>query len=132
MAGLLVIDYKIDKIIKSIQATTKDANGNPLTYETVVNVIESQLAATVNGMANGDTVIWKYFGTFVATKRRVDMLNKKYESKGKMPTLIDNGLIRVSFKRDGSKTGETSLMSYQSKKDVMEPPVIISKEDESN
>lgn len=121
MRGSLIIDFKIDRLIKEICKELKDKNGKPLTYETVVDVIESQIDATVNGMARGDTIIWKYFGTFVATKRAVDALNKRYVSKGKTPTLQDTGLIRMSFKRSGVETGST-MLEATAKKDILEIP----------
>lgn len=133
MADWLVIDYKIDKLIRKIASTTKDAKGEFLTYDAVVEIIEAQLRATVDGMAEGNTIIWKYFGTFVATKRRVDMLNKRREREGRIPTLVDTGLVRVSFKRNGDKIGETDLFFPQSKKDVLEPPILkIEKNEEDN
>lgn len=120
--GVLIIDYKIDRLIKEIQKELKDKDGKELSYQTIVDVIESQINSTVDGMANGDTIIWKYFGTFVATKRRVDALNKVYVKKGKTPTLQDTGLIRMSFKKTGEKNGTTDLFFPQSKRDVLEVP----------
>lgn len=121
MADTLIIDFKIDRLIKEICKELKDKDGKPLEYQTIVDVIESQIDATVDGMARGDTVIWKYFGTFVATKRAVDALNKKYISKGKTPTLQDNGLMRMSFKRSGVEIGSTTLEAT-AKKDLLEVP----------
>lgn len=131
MAGKLVIDYKINQIINEIQACTKDVNGKYLTRDTIINIIESQIVATVDGMANGHTVIWKYLGTFAATKRRVDMLNKAYEKKGKTPTLQDTGLVRMSFKRNGDVNGTTDLFFPQHKRDILEPPT-TNNEDTTN
>lgn len=118
----LQIDFKIDKIIKEIQEKVKDSTGKELNYETIVNVLSAQIAATVNGMANGHTIVWKRFGTFVATKRRVDALNKKYITEGKTPTLVDTGLTRISFNRSGEQTGKIDLLFPQSKKDILEVP----------
>lgn len=102
MAGTLQIDYKIDKIIKKIQSQTRDENGNSLTYETVVSIIESQIDCTVEGMRNGDSIVWKYFGTFLVNAKRVVMLNNQYIKKGKTPTLFkqeDTGLAsKITFK----------------------------------
>lgn len=117
----LIIDYKIDRLIKEIQKDSKDKNGKELTYETIVEVLESQLKATINGMATGDTIVWKFLGSFVATKRRVDALNKRYERRGKTPTLKDTGLVRMSFKRTGEIKGTTDL-SDSRERDILEVP----------
>lgn len=109
----LIIDYTVDKIIKEIQAELKKEYGKDIPYDVVVKVVEQQCISTLKGMANGDTVIWKYFGTFVATKKRVDALNKQYIKKGKTPTLEDNGLIRVSFKRNGETNGTTTIVGHR-------------------
>jgi len=95
----LIIDYTIDKIIKDIQSKFKDANGNPLEYDTIVKIIESQIDCTVKGMANGDTIVWKYFGTFTIKRKRMEALNKKYLKEGRRPTIEDTGLSKpISFK----------------------------------
>lgn len=111
----LPIDFKVDKIIKTIQSEFK-ANNVEVSYETIVAILESQCIATAEGMKNGDTIVWKYFGTFVATKKRVDMLNKLYAKKGYTPKLEDTGLIRVSFTKDGFKRNESPI-ELTSKKD---------------
>jgi len=126
----LIIDFKIDKLIKHIQENHTDAKGNKLEYETIVKVLEAQLNSTLHGMLHGHTVVWKYFGTFSATKRRVDALNNKYKKAGKTPTLVDNGMIRMSFKRTGEQIGKTDLLFPQSKKDILEvPDKYLNKED---
>lgn len=109
----LNIDYKVDKIIKEIQAELKKEYGKDVDYNTVIRVIEQQCRSTVKGMAEGDTVVWKYFGTYVATKKRVDALNKQYIRKGKTPTLEDNGLIRLSFKRNGEAVKATEIVGHR-------------------
>jgi hypothetical protein len=93
-----------------------------LTYENIVRIIESQINATVDGMATGDAVVWKYFGTFSATKIRVDALNKKYDREGKPRTLDDHGLIRMSFKKSGEQIGSTELIPSTNKRDFLEVP----------
>lgn len=105
----LIIDYKIDKIIKDIQKKITDANGKELSYQTIVKIIETQIECTVNGMAQGHTIVWKLFGTFSASRKRVDALNNKYIREGKTPTLVDTGLVRMSFKRSGQITGQTEI-----------------------
>ncbi len=109
----LIIDYKVDKIIKEIQAELKKEYGKDIPYQVIVRVVEQQCISTIKGMAEGDTVTWKYFGTYVATKKRVDALNKQYIKKGKMPTLEDNGLIRLSFKRDGEAVASTTIIGHR-------------------
>lgn len=109
----LIIDYKVDKIIKEIQAELKKEYGKDVPYKVLVRVLEQQCISTVKGMAEGHTVTWKYFGTYVATKKRVDALNKQYAKKGKMPTLEDNGLIRLSFKKDGTAVASTEIVGHR-------------------
>lgn len=102
----LAIDYKLDKVIREIQAEIKEELGVDLDYDTIVEMANQQVKSTVEGMKRGDTVVWKFFGSFVATQRRVDMLNKKYEKLGKKPTLIDTGFFRVSLNRKGDVINE--------------------------
>lgn len=109
----LPIDYKIDKIIKEIQAELKKDYGKDISYEVIVKVVEQQIKSTVKGMAEGNTIVWKYFGTYVATKKRVDALNKQYARIGKTPTLEDNGLLRLSFKRDGKAITATEITPHK-------------------
>lgn len=107
MANTLQIDYKIDKIIKKIQSQIRDENGKPLSYETIVNIIESQIDSTVDGMRNGDSIVWKYFGTFQVNVKRIDMLNNQYIKKGKTPTIFkyeDRGLSeKIIFRPKNEK-----------------------------
>ena len=107
------IDYKIDKIIKEIQTELKKEYGRDVSYDSIVKVIEQQCKSTVKGMAEGNTIVWKYFGTYVATKKRVDALNKQYARIGKTPTLEDNGLLRLSFKRDGKAIASTDITPHK-------------------
>lgn len=100
------IDYKLDKLIKEIQTEIKEELGEDLDYATVAQMVNQQVKSTVAGMSRGDTVVWKYFGSYVATQRRVDMLNKRYEKIGKKPTLLDRGFYRVSLDRKGQVTNE--------------------------
>jgi hypothetical protein len=109
----LNIDYKVDKIIKEIQAELKKEYGKDVDYNTVVRVIEQECRSTVKAFAEGDTIVWKYFGTYVATKKRVDALNNQYIKKGKLPTLEDNGLIRLSFKRNGEAVAATEIVGHR-------------------
>lgn len=109
----LIIDYKVDKIIKEIQTELKKDYGKEIPYQVIVRVLEQQCISTVKGMAEGHTVVWKYFGTYVATAKRVNALNKQYEKKGKIPTLEDNGLIRMSFKRNGEAVGSTTIIGHR-------------------
>lgn len=120
MAGLLQIDFKIDKIIKRLQDEISDGKGGRLEYGVIVEIIEAQLRSTVDGIADGDTVVWKHFCSFFATRRRIDALNKKYESVGRKKTLEDFGMVRMSFKRDGT-TGKTILFDH-SKSSLKEVP----------
>lgn len=105
----LPIDYKIDKIIKQIQVELKNEHGVEISYNTIFNVINQQIKSTINGMENGHTIVWKYFGSFVATQKRVDMLNKSYIKKGKRPTLIDSGFHRVALDRKGNKLSDSTF-----------------------
>lgn len=112
----LIIDYKVDKIIKEISAELLKEYGKIVPYEIIVKIIEQQCISTIKGMAKGDTIVWKYFGTYVATKKRVDSLNKRYEKHGKPITLEDHGLMRMSFTKKGVLTNEGEFVG-QSKHD---------------
>lgn len=112
----LPIDYKIDKIIKEIQTKLKE-EGKDISYDTIYKCINHQVNSLSEGMREGDTIIWKYFGSFVATKKRVEGLNKTYEKVGKAPTLEDKGLIRLSFNRKGILIAEKPFEPI-SKKDL--------------
>lgn len=113
----LPIDFKIDKTIKRIQ-NELSKNNIEVSYETILAVINQQVDSTITGMENGHTVVWKYFGTFVATQKRVDSLNKFYSIKGKKPTLVDNGFARISFTRQGEEVTK-STFEGTSKKDLL-------------
>jgi nucleoid DNA-binding protein len=119
MAGFLVIDYTINKFIQQLQTKYRD-QGKEISYGTIVNVIEAQLKAIPEGMAQGDTIMLKKLGTFVATKKRVDILNKQYEKKGKKPGLVDKGLTRMSFKRDGEFYNKIDLFFPNRLRDIRE------------
>lgn len=108
----LPVDYKIDKIIKEIQKELKE-EGKEVSYDTILKCVNQQIYSTMSGMERGDTIMWKYFGTFVATKKRVDGLNKTYAKIGKNPTLQDNGLIRLSFNRQGELVNETEFVGQR-------------------
>lgn len=118
----LPIDYKIDKIVKQIQAEIKTERGVDVSYDTVIRILESQILATSKGMATGETIVWKYFGTFVATKKRVDNLNKRYDKVGKSRGLEDTGFTRLSFKKTGEVT-ETKA-EFNHKNDYYEKPKV--------
>lgn len=120
MTGLPV-DYKVDKIIKSIQAEIKTEFDIDVPFNTVIRLIEAQVKATAKGMAEGQTIVWKYLGTFVATKARVQNLNKKYINRGKKPTLVDAGFARVTFNGKGTLIAESTFEST-SKRDYYEKP----------
>lgn len=87
----LPIDFKIDKIVKQIAVELN------IPYDNVLAAVNQQITSTISGMERGDEVTWKYFGTFLATKNRIDNLNKTYKLKGKIPTLVDTGLIQIKF-----------------------------------
>lgn len=93
----LPIDFKVDKIIKQIQKELEEKFKVLIPYDTVVRIIEQQIKSTTDGMERGDKVTWKYFGTFLATKNRIDNLNKTYEARGKTPTLVDCGFYTIKF-----------------------------------
>ncbi len=105
----LKIDFTTDKIIKEIQAEIKKERGEDISYDLVVKCIEQQLRSTVDGFANGYTIVWKYFGTFVATKKRVDALNNKYKKLGIKQTLQDYGLVRMSLDLKGNIKSESEI-----------------------
>lgn len=107
----LVIDYQINKIIQKIQNDYRE-KGKEVSYGTIVRVVESQLRAIVDGMAEGNTITLKYIGTFIATKKRVDVLNRQYEKKGKRATLVDNGVMRMVFK-DGKFYKENEILEVK-------------------
>lgn len=115
---MIPIDYKIDKIIKEIQKEIKAEFKIDVSYETIEAIISQQVTSTVKGIEQGATVVWKYFGTFVATQARVNKLNKSYETRGKTPTLVDSGFYRMSFTRKGEEVAETKFEST-SKKDTL-------------
>lgn len=115
----LPVDYKIDKIIKEIQIEIKKEMNVDVTYNTILNIVSSQVSGTVKGMEEGHTIVWKYFGSFVATQRRVDMLNRTYIKKGKTPTIIDTGFERVSLSRDGKKIIAESTFSKTGNDDLI-------------
>lgn len=103
---VLFIDYTILQLVKTIQKKVKDKDGKELSQEVIIKIIESELDTIVNGMAQGHTINLKYFGSFVATKKRVDALNNTYLKRGKTPTLVDSGVMRMSFKKNGEKVSE--------------------------
>lgn len=117
---MISLDYTLDKIIKEIQEEIKVETGREISYDTCVKIINHQIDSTVKGMSKGYTIVWKYFGTFVATQKRVDMLNKTYISKGKTPTLEDKGFMRISFNRKGD-IKEESKFDHNSVKDLIYP-----------
>jgi len=73
-------------------------------------------------MENGHTIVLKYCGSFVATQRRVDMLNRTYIKKGKTPTLIDTGFIRMSLNRSGTKVLAESIFDPTCTRDLIFNP----------
>jgi hypothetical protein len=97
------IDYTVDTIIKEIIDEIGTELGEEVTYDMVRTVIEQQSKSTVEGMKQGHTIIWKYFGTFVASKKRVDALNNRYRILGLRPNLEDRGFYRVSFDASGNE-----------------------------
>lgn len=101
----LPVDYKIDKIIKEIHKMLLD-KGKEVSYETILRCLNQQVDSTIAGIERGDTIVWKYFGTFVATKRRVEGLNKTYAKRGIAPKLQDTGLTRISFNMKGEFVSE--------------------------
>lgn len=125
----LIIDYKVDRIIKEIQAELKKEYGKDVPYEVIVRVVEQQCISTVKGMSEGHTVTWKYWGTYVATKKRVDALNKQYEKKGKYPTLQDNGLVRASFDRKGAKITVTEIVGHRIADTELQGEYLLRKKD---
>lgn len=102
----LPIDYKLDKIFKQIQEEIRTEINIEVSLQTIEAVINQQIKSTINGMSTGATIVWKYFGKFVATQQRVDGLNKIYEKKGKKPTLMDYGYRRISLNKFGDITSD--------------------------
>lgn len=98
MSGLNV-DYKITRLIKEIQEEIFKENNIEVSSDDILKCINNQYRCLVNGMANGDTIVLKFFGTFVATQKRVDVLNKKYEKQGRKKGLEDFGFKRISFNK---------------------------------
>lgn len=114
----LPVDYKIDKIIKEIQKDLSD-KGKEVSYDTILRCLNQQINSTIKGIERGDTIVWKYFGTFVATKRRVEGLNKIYARKGIAPQLQDTGLTRISFNQKGEFISE-GVFEPKRKEDTLE------------
>lgn len=122
----LANDFIVDRIIKEIQAELKKVFDKDIPYKVVVKILEQQCLSTVRGMNEGHTITWKYFGNYVATKKRVDALNKQFIKRGRMPMLEDNGLIRLSFKKDGTAIGSTIIVGHR-KADLSEQGDYIEK-----
>lgn len=97
----LVVDYKLDKVIKEIQSEMKAEMGIDLEYRAIEAMVQQQVNTTVAGMGRGDTVVWKFFGNFSANQRRVDKLNERYQKIGKRPTLVnvDSGFYQVKLSK---------------------------------
>lgn len=112
----LNLDFKLDRLIKEIVKEIKEELGVEITYNVAKKIIEQQYLTTLEGMRRGDTIVWKYFGTIGASKKRVDALNNMYIRKGLTPTLVDTGLVRRSFTKSGTEIGE-SVFESTSKKD---------------
>ena len=102
----LPIDYKINKIYGQIKSEVSTELGVDIPTQAIDAIVNQQIKSTIKAMSNGDTMIWKYFGKFVATEKRVDMLNRSYTRKGKKPTLVDTGYKRVSLDRRGNVINE--------------------------
>lgn len=95
-------DYTIIKTAKNVQQNIKNELGVDVSIETILKIVEGQTTSTIEGFKHGHTVVWKYFGTFIATPKRVKALNDSYERKGLTPLLVDTGFQRISFKKDGT------------------------------
>ena len=112
----LNLDFKLDRLIKEIIKEVKEEDGIDLPYNVAKKIVEQQYLTTLEGMRRGWTIVWKYFGTISATKKRVDALNNMYIRKGLTPTLLDTGLVRRSFTKGGTEIGE-SVFESTSKND---------------
>lgn len=117
----LPIDFKIDKTIKRIQKELKEELNEEVSYDAIYAMLNFQIKSTINGMAEGHTVVLKYLGNFVATQKRVDMLNKFYIKKGKTPTLVDTGYQRVALTRKGIVIGESEFTPTSNKDLIYKP-----------
>lgn len=99
--GGFPIDYTTTKVVKEIQDELRKTLGVEVDSETIIKIVEGQTLSTVEGFKHGHTVVWKYFGTFIATDKRVKALNDSYARKGLTPLLVDTGFKRISFNKDG-------------------------------
>ena len=119
--GNLIIDAKLDKLIKEIAMEINQERAVDLSYETIAKIVEEQLKQTEHGMQYGHSIVWKCFGTFSASKMRISELNKRYDQLGKKRTLEDYGLMRLSLNK---KTGEISktIVDLKSHADTYVPP----------
>lgn len=110
---MLQIDYEIDQILQKIEKQlVRQGHGN-VDRATIISVIESQLEGLVSGMAAGCEVVFPYLGRFTASKRRIDALNKKYEVIGKKAGLVDRGVYRMSFLKNGQELGEVDTTGFK-------------------
>lgn len=119
MSGL-PIDYRIDRLLKEIQNELRIEFKLEIPYEVIKAVVEQQAITTAEGLLGGHSSIWKYFGNFVATKKNVDSLNKRYAKIGLTPMLVDSGLMRMSFTKAGEELG-SSKFEAPSNKDYVAP-----------
>lgn len=105
MSKGIPVDYTIDKLFKEIQENAKAELGIDIELDTIKRIVDGQSLSTVEGMKNGHTICWKYYGSFVATDKRVKALNDLYARKGLTPTLVDTGFQRLVFHKNGLPKG---------------------------
>jgi hypothetical protein len=109
----LIIDYTVDKIIKEIISEIKKETGIDITYELAKSIIEQQEISTAQGIKDGNTVVRKYFGTFLVTKKRMNALNNKYLKAGCTPNLEDRGLYNFINTPNGLRVKLVSDLLYR-------------------
>lgn len=86
------VDYRIQQAFDSVSKKAEDKFGKKYSSQLIEDIIRSQSKSVVDGMKEGHTIVCKYFGSFVATSKRIELLNKSMIKKNKRPTLVDNGL----------------------------------------
>lgn len=108
--------------MRQIQSEILHERGIEVNLSTIERCLNQQVKTTIKGMESGYTITWKYFGSFVATQKRVDMLNRTYIKKGKNPTLIDTGFHRMALSRKGDKIIAESIFDKTTIKDLIYRP----------
>ena len=92
-----VNDKTITRILSEIQKEMSIEYNVHIEHSTIKKIFNQQIKFTADNIPLGHTIVWKYFGTFLAPEKNIEMRNKYLISKGKTPTLIDTGYQVVSL-----------------------------------